>query len=142
MPEPIYTNGSHKTIDDLLMLARGKLPKRYTPQEAFDEIQSGALLVDLRYLEQILSDGEIPGALGLHTNEVFWRLHPECPYKDEHIHQGDYEQRILILCNQGYSSSLFAAVLRSYFDMPNVTDVIGGFEAWQKAGLPVIKPKG
>lgn len=130
----------HLTVDGLLSEARKLLPRRFSPLEVHEAVQNGkALLVDLRYLEQILRDGVIPGAVRLHSNEVFWRLHPDCPFKDKHIRQGDYEQVIILLCNQGYSSSLFAAVFQLFFGMSKVFDVDGGFEAWSKDGLPVAK---
>lgn len=129
----------HHSVDDLLFVARSCLPKRLLPSEALVEMQDSALLVDMRYQEQVLRDGKIPGALRLHTNEVLWRLDPACKYKDPHIGEGEYDKRIILLCNQGYSSSLLAALLGRYYGMKNVTDVIGGFEAWGKAKLPVIK---
>lgn len=128
---------SIRTVDDLLAEARAKLGKRFSPAEAAAAMASGALLIDIRYLEQRMADGDIPGAVQINRNEFEWRCDPASPWRDTHILPGDYEQPLVIICNQGFQSSLAAATLHD-FGMQNVTDVDGGFEAWKAADLPWV----
>ena len=81
-----------------------------------------------------MRDGEIPGALVIDRTVFEWRLDPTSP---SHIPEAtDHEIRIIVVCAQGFSSSLAAASLQD-LGLVNATDVIGGFEAWKAAGLPV-----
>jgi rhodanese-related sulfurtransferase len=97
-------------------------------------MRSGALLVDTRPLEQRLRDGEIPGAVVIDRNVLEWRLDPS----SEHcIPQAHADQRVIVICNQGYSSSLAAATLQR-LGLRGATDVVGGFQAWAERGLPVV----
>jgi rhodanese-related sulfurtransferase len=125
----------HRSVHELLAEARAYLPKRLSPEEAAQEVLCGAKLIDIRYLEQRMVDGVIPRAIQINRNEFEWRCDPASPWRDDHIAPDDYGQRLIILCNQGYQSSLAAANLQS-LGMVNVTDVDGGFEAWKASGLP------
>jgi rhodanese-related sulfurtransferase len=78
-------------------------------------------------------DGLIPGARFVPRNVLEWRLDPACPHHDYEL--GRREARIVLLCDEGYQSSLAAATVRSFG--VSATDVIGGFRAWRAAGLPV-----
>ena len=123
------------TIDRILEKARRRL-KRVTPEEAAAEQANGALIVDTRTSEQRERDGEIPGALAIDRTVMEWRLDPTSP---EHIPQATSPDiRVIVVCAQGYSSSLAAASLQD-LGLVNATDIIGGFEAWKAAGLPVEK---
>ena len=123
------------TIDRILEKARRRL-KRVTPEEAAAEQANGALIVDTRTSEQRERDGEIPGALAIDRTVMEWRLDPTSP---AHIPQATSpDVRVIVVCAQGYSSSLAAASLLD-LGLVNATDVIGGFEAWKAAGLPVDK---
>jgi rhodanese-related sulfurtransferase len=123
------------TIDDLLANARRRL-RRISAQQAAAEHRQGALLVDTRTLEQRKRDGEIPGALVIDRTVLEWRLDPTSP---SHIPQASDEAvRVIVICAEGFSSSLAAASLQD-LGLVNATDVIGGFDAWQAAGLPVEK---
>ena len=124
-----------RTVEDLLAEARSKLPKRLSPEEAFAEMVQGAKLIDIRRLEQRMEDGAIPGAILVHRNEFEWRCDPASPWRDDRITPDDYTQRLVIICNQGFQSSLAAAILQDY-GLENVTDVDGGYEAWKAANLP------
>ena len=104
---------------------------------AYAEMQQGARLVDIRYREQRARDGEIPGALVVSRNEFEWRCDPGGLWRDPKISENDFSQRIIVLCNQGFQSSLAAANLVR-IGLLNVTDVEGGMEAWLSSGLPVI----
>src|SRR5256714_11367633 len=121
------------TIDRLLENARGRL-KRVTPEEAAAELANGALIVDMRTSEQRERDGRIRGALIIDRSVMEWRLDPTSP---DHIAQATSpDVRVIVVCAEGYSSSLAAASLQD-LGLVNATDIIGGFEAWKAAGLPV-----
>jgi len=121
------------TIDVLLEQARRRL-RRVTPQEASAEHADGALLVDTRTTEQRARDGDIPGALVIDRTVFEWRLDPASPSRIPEAR--DHDVRVIVICNAGFSSSLAAASLQD-LGLVNATDVIGGFEAWKAAGLPV-----
>ena len=123
------------TIDELLDRARARLD-RLEPLAAAQAVEAGALLVDTRYESQRRAGGDIPGAVRIERNHLEWRLDPAIP---THIPEvTDYTRRVIVICQQGYSSSLAAASLQD-LGLTNATDVIGGFEAWSAAGLPVIQ---
>jgi rhodanese-related sulfurtransferase len=122
------------TIEDLLDQARARLD-RLEPQAAARAMQAGALLVDTRYEAQRRVGGDIPGAVSIERNHLEWRLDPAAP---THIPEvTDHNRQVIVICQQGYSSSLAAAALQD-LGLTNATDVVGGFEAWKSAGLPVI----
>jgi rhodanese-related sulfurtransferase len=122
-----------KTIAELLAEARARL-ERVTVEQAFAEQQDGALLVDTRTSEQRRDAGCVPGAVVLDRTVFEWRLDPASPSHLPEVR--DHDARIIVLCHQGYSSSLAAASLQE-LGLWRATDVIGGFEAWIAAGLPV-----
>ena len=93
-----------------------------------------AILVDQRTLEQRREHGDIPGATRMSMTVVPWRLDPQSPWKIPAV--ADHDARVIIVCQEGYSSSLSAAWLRA-LGMQNVADVEGGFDAWRDAGLPI-----
>ncbi len=122
-----------KTVDDLLTEARATL-ERVTAQQARDELADGALLVDVRTSEQRAEHGEIPGAIPIGLNVLEWRLDPSSEWRNPAA--TDHDVRVIVFCQEGFSSSLAAARLQS-LGLHRATDVIGGFEAWRDAGLPV-----
>ena len=124
---------SMPTIDDVLKAARRRY-RRVTPNEAAIEQAGGALLIDTRSSEQRSRDGEIPGALVIDRTVFEWRLDPSSPTRIREA--ANHEVRLIVICAQGFSSSLAAASLLD-LGLTNATDVIGGFEAWKAAGLPV-----
>jgi rhodanese-related sulfurtransferase len=67
-----------------------------------------------------------------------WRLDVTSPWHIKELRHGDHQQEIILICNEGYTSSLAAHQVITQLDMPNVRDVIGGFAAWQDAGFPVM----
>jgi len=121
------------TVDELLAEARRGL-HRLDPVAAHRAMQHGALLVDTRPVEQRRRDGEVPGALVIDRNVLEWRLDPASPHRVAEATGHDLQ--VIVLCNQGYSSSLAAATLQR-LGLHRATDVAGGFEAWSAAGLPV-----
>ncbi|HEV2139819.1 MAG TPA: rhodanese-like domain-containing protein [Candidatus Dormibacteraeota bacterium] len=120
-------------IDGVLQQARRRF-NRVTPEQAAAEHSQGALLVDTRTGEQRARDGEIPGAIVIERTVFEWRLDPTSPSRIEQA--SSHDVRVIVVCNEGYSSSLAAASLLD-LGLVNATDVIGGFQAWKAAGLPV-----
>ncbi|WP_438291317.1 rhodanese-like domain-containing protein [Streptomyces sp. HUAS TT7] len=125
-------------IDDLLDRVRAGLD-RVTAEEAFAEATEGALLVDIRYAALRERDGLIPGALVVERNELEWRLDPQGSHRAAEA--TGHDLRVVVICNEGYASSLAAVSLRQ-LGLHRATDLIGGFQAWRTAGLPVTAPAG
>ncbi|WP_030670259.1 rhodanese-like domain-containing protein [Streptomyces cellulosae] len=124
-------------IDELLERVRDGY-ERIEPQEAYDADRAGnALLVDIRYAALRDLDGVIPGALVVERNELEWRLDPHGSHRAPEATSHDL--RVVVICNEGYASSLAAASLHQ-LGLHRATDLIGGFQAWKAAGLPVTPP--
>lgn len=123
-----------KTIDELLEGARRALPPRVSPAEAVAALREGALLVDIREDDQRRRDGLMRGATVMPRNALEWRCDPASQWRHPAIH--GYEQRIILVCNEGFQSSLAAATLQQ-LGLRRATDMQGGFVAWKAAGLPV-----
>jgi rhodanese-related sulfurtransferase len=121
------------TVHDLLASARARYT-RLTPPEAHAAMGRGALLVDTRDSEQRRRHGTIPGALAIDRTVLEWRVDPDSGATHPAI--GSLATWLVLLCQQGFSSSLAVASLLD-LGATNVSDVVGGFEAWQAAGLPV-----
>ncbi|MFJ8077451.1 rhodanese-like domain-containing protein [Streptomyces sp. NPDC096176] len=108
--------------------------ERVGPQEAFAAAAEGALLVDIRYQALREHDGLIPGAVVVERNELEWRLDPQGGHR---IPQAvGHDLRIVVICNEGYASTLAVASLHQ-LGLRGATDLVGGFQAWKAAGLPV-----
>jgi len=123
-----------RTIDDLLATVRARIG-RIHPAEVPARIAAGALLVDTRPWEQRCRDGAVPGALVIDRNVLEWRLDPASPHRIPEV--TGYDLEVVVLCNEGYSSSLVVDTLRT-LGLTRSVDVIGGFVAWRAAGLPVV----
>ena len=123
------------TVDELLAEARAQLRRRVTPAEAVAGQAAGALLVDIRSSEQRRLDGEVPGALVVDRNVLEWRLDPSSPWRHPAVR--GHEQEVIVLCNEGYQSSLVAATLVR-MGFRDATDVDGGFQAWRADGAPIV----
>jgi rhodanese-related sulfurtransferase len=120
------------TIDGLLDRARSQLD-RLSPLAACLEWLNGAELVDIRPAAQRAYEGDVPGALLVERNVLEWRFDPSSPARlPEATGHG---VRVIVLCSEGYTSSLAAAALQE-LGLFRATDVIGGFQAWRAAGLP------
>jgi rhodanese-related sulfurtransferase len=122
-------------IDQLLAQARAGL-SRLEPHHALDALRRGGFLVDTRPEFQRRADGEIPGAIVIERVHLEWRLDPTSAARIPQAVGHDIEW--IVLCDEGYSSSLAAASLRT-LGLHKATDVIGGFRAWRAAGLPVTR---
>ncbi|MFE4539418.1 rhodanese-like domain-containing protein [Streptomyces scopuliridis] len=121
-------------IDELLERVRADLD-RIGPREAAGAAADGALLVDIRYAALRERDGLIPGALVVERNELEWRLDPQGSHRAREATSHDL--RVVVICNEGYASSLAAVSLRQ-LGLHRATDLVGGFQAWKAAGLPVV----
>lgn len=123
-----------RSVDDILAAARGRLGHRPSPAEVASAQATGALVVDIRPVEQRLRDGEIPGAVFIERNVFEWRLDPSSHWRHPEVTSTD--RPLILVCNEGYQSSLAAAVALDLGWM-SATDLDGGFQAWRAAGLPV-----
>jgi rhodanese-related sulfurtransferase len=126
-----------RSIDEILAAARRRLD-RVTPDQALAALDAGAALIDIRPAWQRAAHGEIPGSVVIERNHLEWRLDPEgdarLPWADR------YDLRPIVICNEGYTSSLAAAALHD-LGLLGATDVIGGYQAWSAAGLPTARPE-
>jgi rhodanese-related sulfurtransferase len=125
------------TIDELLANARQRFV-RVEAAQAAAELAQGALLVDTRPAEQRAEGGEIPGATVIDRNVLEWRLDPASPSRIAAATGHDI--RVIVICNEGYSSSLVAATVQD-LGLINATDVVGGFQAWREPACRRIRPR-
>jgi rhodanese-related sulfurtransferase len=120
---------ARRTVDELLAEARQRLPRRVRPQDLADVVANGALIVDTRNEAQRRRDGELPGAVVVERNVLEWRLDPASDHRLEDA--GDAERTVVVVCDEGYASSLAAASLQD-LGLRNATDLAGGFQAWKQ----------
>ena len=125
--------GAARSIDEILGEARARL-RRLGPEEARAAMTSGAVLVDIRSQAQRAGQGVVPGALHVERNVLEWRFDPRSPAR---LPEASYRLRVIVMCVEGYTSSLAAASLQD-LGVAGATDLAGGFRAWQRAGLPVL----
>jgi rhodanese-related sulfurtransferase len=125
-----------RSADDLVTQARERI-QRVSPMQAFERVAQGALLVDIRPAAQREAHGGVREAVIIERNVLEWRLDPSGSWRIPEV--TDHERQVLVLCQEGYASSLAAASLAA-LGYRNVGDVIGGFAAWQAAGLPTLEP--
>ena len=124
---------ARKTIDELLAQARAGLA-RVEPPAAREAISRGALLIDIRSESQRAADGLVPDAVWFARNVLEWRCDPSSDTRDDRV--GGLERHVIVMCDEGYQSSLAAAMLQQ-LGFTAATDLVGGFQAWRAAGLPV-----
>ena len=116
---------------------RGARADRTSPRlrkSAHRAMADGALLVDLRSHDERRRHGVIPGSLHIPRSVLEWRVDPDSGYTNPHI--ATLDRQLILFCAQGFSSSFAAASLRE-LGCSNATDLVGGFDAWKSAGLPV-----
>lgn len=130
---PVLRPAGGQGIDQILIAARSRL-RRLTPEAALLAQRAGAVLVDIRSEAQRAATGEIPGAVVVERTVLEWRLDPR---SDSRLPIGGYDLYAVVVCQQGYSSSLAAASLQDV-GLHRATDMIGGFDAWRAANLPVV----
>ena len=117
------------TIDDLLAQARSGLD-RVEPAVLAEEVAGGAIVIDIRPVEQRQRDGDLPGAVVVDRNVLEWRLDPASPHRLSIAK--DHDVRFVLVCNEGYGSSLAAKSLQD-LGLRRATDLVGGFQAWREA---------
>lgn len=124
------------SVVDLLAAARAGLA-RLDPLAARTAWLAGATLVDIRPAEQRRLEGEVPGALQVERNVLEWRFDPA---SEARLPEATYDLHVIVMCSEGYTSSLAAHALQQ-LGVRRATDVIGGFQAWAKAGLPTVSTR-
>jgi rhodanese-related sulfurtransferase len=122
-----------QTIDQLLSAARARL-HRLEPWAALTAQADGAILIDVRCADQRRESGVIRGSVHVPLSVLYWRLDPTSGYDDPQL--SDPTRHVVLLCADGYSSSLAAATLQD-LGFARATDVAGGVTAWAAAGLPL-----
>ena len=127
IPPATTTRTGRRTIHDVLESARGRLA-RLTPAQARIRWSAGAVVVDIRPAAQRAAEGELPGALVVERNVLEWRFDP---MSDAALPIASYDLEVLVLCQEGYTSSLAAAALQD-LGLHRATDVIGGYAAWRE----------
>jgi rhodanese-related sulfurtransferase len=125
---------SRLTINDMLAAARERLD-RVEPADVAAALEDGAVLIDIRSDEQRRADGVIPGALFFPRNALEWRVDPASGCSDPGLGD-DLGRRLILVCDEGFQSSLAAATLQD-LGFERATDLVGGFQAWKAAGLAV-----
>jgi MFS family permease len=123
-----------RTAAELLAEAQRRIAPRFDPRDAFEAAQEGAVLVDLRSADERRRDGVVPGSIHIPRSVLEWRLDPDSGYSNPHVR---LEQRVIVFCAHGFSSSFAAATLRD-LGCRTSTDIVGGFAGWKAAGLPVL----
>ena len=119
-------------VEVLLERARAQLD-RVQPEQLAAEVAHGAVVIDIRPVEQRARDGELPGAVVIDRNVLEWRLDPTSPHRAP-MDIGR-QTRLIVVCNEGYSSSLAAATLRE-LGLTRATDLVGGYQAWRSMTHP------
>ncbi|MEU1812194.1 rhodanese-like domain-containing protein [Micromonospora aurantiaca (nom. illeg.)] len=120
-------------VDALLEQARAGL-RRLTPHETVEAVRGGALLIDTRTEAQRREEGELPGAIVIDRTVLEWRLDPASAWRIAEA--TGYDREVIVVCREGYSSSLAAASLQT-LGLRQATDMIGGVQGWREAGLPM-----
>jgi rhodanese-related sulfurtransferase len=120
-------------ISDVLAAAQARL-RRLTPEQASVAMREGSVLVDTRDEALRKRDGYIPGSVHIPLSVLEWRVDPTSGHQSTAL--AGHEDKLILICHEGYSSSL-AAVRLHDLGFANTTDVIGGFVAWTAADLPV-----
>ena len=121
-------------VEALLRRARNGL-QRLAPVQVPAALDAGAVLIDIRSDLQRLRDGELPRAVVVARNVLEWRCDPLSEWRDPGL--ADVRRRLILICDEGYQSSLAAATLQ-LLGRADATDVIGGFRGWRAAGMPVL----
>ncbi len=120
-------------IETLLASARERIEPRVHADQLGAEVRDGALVVDIRPVAQRQRDGELPGAVVIERNVLEWRLDPSSPHRIPEADRTDL--RVVVVCDEGYASSLAAATLRD-LGLTRATDLVGGFQAWRRERFP------
>jgi rhodanese-related sulfurtransferase len=122
-----------RTVNHLLAASRSRI-ERLDPNAVLAASREGAIVIDTRCAEQRRETGIIPGSVHVPLSVLYWRLDPASGFEDPRL--ADPERQLILVCAHGYSSSIAAATLRD-LGFARASDIEGGFEAWQAAGLPI-----
>lgn len=122
---PSPTDSATSAIDELLDRARADLD-RVEPTDLERELGDGALVVDIRPAADRDAEGALPGAVVIERIHLEWRLDPTSPHR---IPEATPDRRVIVVCNEGYASSLAAATLRT-LGVGRATDLAGGYRGW------------
>ena len=122
-----------QTIHRLLADARALLV-RLTPHDAHRASQDGGVIVDTRSDDERRAHGWIPGSRHHPLSTLEWEVDPESGHADPSY---TLDSWLILICREGYSSSLAAARLQG-LGFHKATDVVGGMDAWKALGLPVV----
>ena len=114
------------TADELVSQARRRIT-RVGVAELEPLAAAGALIIDIRPVAQRAEEGELPGALIVERNVLEWRLDPSGDHRIPEVR--GYEQPVVVVCSQGYASSLAADTVRA-LGYRHSADLIGGYQAW------------
>jgi rhodanese-related sulfurtransferase len=134
--KPIDRTGA-QSIEQVLAAARARL-RRLSPDEAYEAMaKAGAILVDIRPEAQRAMEGSIAGALVVERNVLEWRFDPASSARLPVA--TDHDVQVIVFCSESYTSSLAAAALQD-LGLWRATDIVGGFDAWRAAGLPIVPP--
>lgn len=125
------------TLDELVAAACRRI-ERLSPQDALTASEEGALIVDIRSSESRDRSGVVPGSLHLPRTVLEWRVEPDSPWRNPAV--PGLDAQLIVLCDHGYSSALAAAMLVD-LGFARAGDVLGGFEAWRAAGLPITRAR-
>jgi rhodanese-related sulfurtransferase len=125
------------TLDELVAAASRRID-RLSPHDALAACERGALIVDIRSADSRERHGVVPGSLHVPRTVLEWRVDPDSPWRNPHV--GGLGSSIVVICDHGYSSVLAAAALVD-LGFEHAADVVGGFDAWRAAGLPVASPR-
>jgi rhodanese-related sulfurtransferase len=124
-----------RTAAELLAEAQRRIAPRLEPADAYEKRRSGANLVDLRSKDERRREGVIPGSIHIPRSVLEWRFDPDSGYSNPHLR---FDQKIIVFCAHGFSSSFAAATLHD-LGWTDSTDIVGGFAGWREAGLPVLE---
>jgi MFS family permease len=124
-----------RTAAELLSDAQRRIAPRLEPSEAFEAMRQGAVIVDLRSVDERRREGIVPGSIHIPRSVLEWRLDPDSGYATPHVRPG---QRVIVFCAHGFSSSFAAATLRE-LGWWTSTDIVGGYQGWKAAGLPTME---
>jgi rhodanese-related sulfurtransferase len=129
----VSDGAGRRTIDDVLADARARL-RRLSASEAAAAVREGAVIVDIRPQEQRRITGVVPGSLWFPRNHLEWRVDPSSEWA--HPAVSDPDMQIVLMCNEGYATSLAAVTLLD-MGFSRATDMVDGFDGWRAAGLPI-----
>lgn len=124
------------TINDMLHEARASVAN-LQPHAAFDAVRAGALIIDTRTAVERKLEGVIAGSLHMPRTLLEWGCDPASGHANPAINR--FDQHLIIMCNEGYSSAL-AAVSLQRLGFVHAANLDGGYRAWRAAGLPTQAP--